>query len=55
MMMIDMTTSICLNDSSHSSWISARSSSSSKDASDDEEGYDIDDDDDVDDEGPGRV
>jgi hypothetical protein len=51
MMTIDMTTSICLSDSSHSSWINARSSSSSKEASDD--GYELEDDDDAEELGPG--
>jgi hypothetical protein len=50
-MTIDMTTSICLSDSSHSSWINARSSSSSKEASDD--GYESEDDDDAEELGPG--
>jgi hypothetical protein len=51
MTMIDMTISICLNDSSHSSWINARSSSSSNEAS--EEGYESDDDDEAEEDVPG--
>ena len=43
-MIIDNTISICLSDSSHSSWINAASSSSSYELVDDTEddGYDID-------------